>query len=62
MEIKYPMFERWYRGVQWSCGTFVDDIVALEDILGKIILYKPLLENIIVYYIVSSLIYNNIIL
>ena len=40
----------------------VDDIAALEDILGEIILYKPLLENIIVYYIVGSLIYNNIIL
>ena len=36
----------------------VDDIATLEDI----ILYKPLLENIIVYYIVGSLIYNNIIL
>ena len=40
----------------------VDDIAASEDILGEIILYKPLLENIIVYYIVGSLIYNNIIL
>ena len=41
---------------------FVDDIVASEDILGEIVLYKPLLENVIVYYIVGSLIYNNIIL
>ena len=40
----------------------VDDIATSEDILGEIILYKPLLENIIVYYIVGSLIYNNIIL
>ena len=40
----------------------VDDIAASEDILGDIILYKPLLENIIVYYIANSLIYNNIIL
>jgi hypothetical protein len=40
----------------------VDDIAASKDILGEIILYKPLLENIIVYYIVGSLIYNNIIL
>jgi hypothetical protein len=41
---------------------FVDDLAASEDILGEIILYKPLLKNIIVYYIVGSLIYNNIIL
>ena len=36
----------------------VDDIVALEDILGEIILYKPHLENIFVYFVMSAL-YNN---
>ena len=40
----------------------VDDITTSKDILGEIILYKPLLENIIVYYIVISLINNIIIL
>jgi hypothetical protein len=40
----------------------VDDIAASEDILGEIILYKPLLENIFVYFVMSALyIYNNII-
>ena len=48
--------------MQISMQYNVDDIAASEDILGEIILYKPLLENIIVYYIVGSLIYNNIIL
>jgi hypothetical protein len=40
----------------------VDDIIASEDILGEIIFYKPLRENIFVYFIMSALyIYNNII-
>ena len=40
----------------------VDDIAASEDILGKIILYKPLRENIFIYFVMSALyIYNNII-
>ena len=40
----------------------VDDIAASEDILGEIILYKPLRENIFVYFVMSALyIYNNII-
>ena len=33
----------------------VDDISASEDILGEIILYKPLRENIFVYFIISAL-------
>ena len=42
--------------------AFVDDIAALEDILGEIILYKPLRENIVIYFVMSALyIYNNII-
>jgi hypothetical protein len=36
----------------------VDDIAASEDILGEIILYKPLRENIFVYFVMSAL-YNN---
>ena len=40
----------------------VDDIATAEDILGEIILYKPLWENIFVYFVMSALyIYNNII-
>ena len=40
----------------------IDDIAASEDILGEIILYKPLRENIFVYFVMSALyIYNNII-
>ena len=40
----------------------VDDIAASEDILGEIILYKPLRENIFIYFVMSALyIYNNII-
>ena len=40
----------------------VDDIAASEDILGDIILYKPLRANIFVYFVMSALyIYNNII-
>ena len=38
-----------------SGALVVDDIAALEDILGEIILYKILSENIIVYYIMSAL-------
>ena len=37
----------------------VDDIAASEDILGEIILYKPLRENIFVYFIMSALYFNN---
>ena len=37
----------------------VDDIAASEDILGEIILYKPLQENIFVYFIMSALYFNN---
>ena len=33
----------------------VDDIAASKDIIGKIILYKPLRENIFVYFIMSAL-------
>ena len=33
----------------------VDDIAASEDILGEIILYKPHLENIFVYIVMSAL-------
>ena len=33
----------------------VDDIAASEDILGEIILYKTLRENIFVYFIMSAL-------
>ena len=33
----------------------VDDIAASKDILGEIILYKPLQENIFVYFIMSAL-------
>ena len=33
----------------------VDDIAASEDILGEIILYKTLRENIFVYFIMSDL-------
>ena len=40
----------------------VDDIAASEDILGEIILYKTLRENIFIYFVMSALyIYNNII-
>ena len=39
----------------------VDDIAASEDILGEIILYKTLRENIFVYFIMSALYFNNII-
>ena len=40
----------------------VDDIAASTDILGEIILYKPLRENIFVHFVMSTLyIYNNII-
>ena len=43
--------------------TTVDDIAASEDILGEIILYKTLRENIFVYFVMLALyIYNNIIL
>ena len=35
-------------------GSF-DDIAASEDILGEIILYKPYLENIFVYIVMSAL-------
>ena len=34
---------------------FVDDIAALEDILRDIILYKPHMENIFVYFVMSAL-------
>ena len=34
---------------------FVNDIATSEDILGEIILYKTLLGNIFVYYIMSAL-------
>jgi hypothetical protein len=45
-----------------SSSKPVDDIAASEDILGEIILYKPLRENIFVYFVMSALyIYNNII-
>ena len=37
----------------------VDDIATSEDILGEIILYKPLQENIFVYFIMSALYFNN---
>ena len=33
----------------------VDDIAALEDIIGEIILYKPLRENILIYFVMSAL-------
>ena len=33
----------------------VNDIAASEDILGEIILYKTLRENIFVYFIMSAL-------
>ena len=33
----------------------VDDIATSEDILGEIILYKPHLENIFVYIVMSAL-------
>ena len=33
----------------------VDDIAASKDILGEIILYKPHLENIFVYIVMSAL-------
>ena len=36
----------------------IDDIAASQDILGEIILYKPCLENIFVYFVMSAL-YNN---
>ena len=40
----------------------VDDIAASEDIIGEIILYKPLRENIFIHFVMSALyIYNNII-
>ena len=35
----------------WMKVTIVDDIAASKDILGEIILYKPLRENIFVYFI-----------
>ena len=38
-----------------SSEILVDDIAALEDILGEIILYKPHLENIFVYIVMSAL-------
>ena len=40
---------------------YVDDIAASEDILGEIILYKTLRENIFVYFIMSALYFINII-
>ena len=36
-------------------GIIVDDIAASEDILGEIILYKTLRENIFVYFIMSAI-------
>ena len=37
----------------------VNDIVASEDILGELILYKTLSGNIFVYFIMSALYFNN---
>ena len=39
----------------------VNDIVASEDVLGEIILYKTLSGNIFVYFIMSALYFINII-
>ena len=43
------------RRLSSSLRGSVDDIAASEDILGEIISYKPLWENIFVYFIMSTL-------
>ena len=49
------------RSLPSSLRGSVDDIAASEDILGEIILYKTLSENIFVYFIMSALYFINII-